>query len=32
MYDIDEQQIRQWWNIFKGNGKLVEIRILGKKS
>lgn len=30
MYEIDESQIRQWWSIFKGQGKLTEIRLLGK--
>ena len=29
MYDIDEQQLRQWWQIFKQGNKLVEIRLLG---
>ena len=32
MYDIDEQQLRKWWGIFKGDGKLVEIRLLGKNA
>ena len=32
MYDIDEQQISQWWQIFKGDGKLVEVRLLGKST
>lgn len=26
---IDEQAIRQYWSTFKGDGELVEIRILG---
>ena len=29
MYEIDEQQIRLWWQIFKDRNKLVEIRLLG---
>ena len=29
MYEIDEQQLRQWWQIFKQGNKLVEIRLLG---
>lgn len=32
MYDIDEQQISLWWQIFKGDGKLVEVRLLGKST
>lgn len=32
MYEIDERQIRQWWQVFKGDGKLVEIRLLGKNT
>ena len=32
MYEIDERQIRQWWQVFKGNGTLVEVRLLGKNS
>lgn len=32
MYEIDEQQIRQWWQVFNGDGKLVEIRLLGKNT
>jgi KaiC/GvpD/RAD55 family RecA-like ATPase len=32
MYEIDEQQIRQWWQVFKGDGKLVEIRLLGTST
>ena len=32
MYEIDEQQIRDWWQIFKGNNKLVEIRLLGAST
>lgn len=32
MYEIDESQIRQWWQVFKGDGKLVEIRLLGKNT
>lgn len=29
MYEIDEQQIRYWWQVFKEGKKLVEIRLLG---
>ena len=32
MYEIDEQQIRYWWQVFKGDGKLVEVRLLGKTT
>lgn len=32
MYEINEPQIRQWWQTFKGDGKLVEIRLLGKNT
>ena len=32
MYGIDESQIRQWWSIFNPQGKLVEIRLLGKST
>lgn len=32
MYKINEQQIRQWWQVFKGDGKLVEVRLLGKTT
>lgn len=32
MYEINETQIRNWWNVFKGDGKLVEIRLLGKNT
>lgn len=32
MYDIDELQIRKWWSVFKGQGRLVEIRLLGKNT
>lgn len=32
MYEINEQQIRQWWQVFKGDGKLVEIRLLGMNT
>lgn len=27
---INEATLRQWWHIFKDDGKLVEVRILGK--
>lgn len=27
---INEQTIRQWWNIFVGEGNFTEVRILGK--
>lgn len=29
---INEQTIRQWWWLFKGDGTLTEIRLLGKKG
>ena len=29
---INEQTIRLWWDLFKGQGKLTEIRLLGKKG
>lgn len=29
---IDENTIRQWWYLFKGEGCLTEIRLLPKKS
>ena len=30
---MDEQMIRQWWDVFKNNSELTEIRILdGKKT
>lgn len=32
MYEIDESQIRQWWQIFNPKGELVEIRLLGKAA
>lgn len=32
MYEIDEQQIRRWWQVFNPHGKLVEIRLLGKQT
>ena len=32
MYEIDENQIREWWRIFKSNKKLVEIRLLGAST
>lgn len=31
MYDINEQQIRKWWTLFKGSS-LVEVRLLGKTT
>lgn len=27
---INETTLRQWWHVFKDDGKLVEVRILGK--
>ena len=30
MYEIDEQQMRTWWNVFNKDQKVVEIRLLGK--
>ena len=32
MYEIDENQIRQWWSVFNKNDSIVEIRLLGKNS
>lgn len=32
MYEIDESQIRQWWRLFNPEGKLIEIRLLGKTT
>ena len=32
MYEIDEEQIRKWWSIFKSGNKLVEIRLLGNNT
>ena len=32
MYEIDEIQLRQWWQIFNPDNKLVEIRLLGKNT
>ena len=32
MYEINESQIRQWWQLFNPQGKLVEIRLLGKAA
>ena len=32
MYEIDEQQIRLWWQVFKKGDKLVEIRLLGNST
>lgn len=32
MYEIDEQQLRQWWSVFNPSSKLVEIRLLGKNT
>ena len=32
MYEIDEQQLRQWWDVFNPSSKLVEIRLLGKNT
>ena len=32
MYEIDEQQIRQWWSVFNPDSKIVEIRLLGKTT
>lgn len=30
MYEIDEQQMRTWWDVFNKDQKVVEIRLLGK--
>lgn len=32
MYEIDEQQIRLWWQIFKAPNRLAEIRLLGNNT
>lgn len=32
MYDIDEKQLRLWWQVFKSNKELVEVRLLGKNA
>ena len=32
MYEINEGQIRKWWQLFNPHGKLVEIRLLGKAA
>lgn len=32
MYEIDEQQLRKWWDVFNPSSKLVEIRLLGKNT
>ena len=32
MYEINEGQIRKWWQLFNPQGKLVEIRLLGKAA
>lgn len=32
MYEIDEQQIRTWWDVFNKARKPVEIRLLGKNA
>ena len=32
MYEIDEQQLRKWWEVFNQSSKLVEIRLLGKNT
>ncbi len=32
MYEINEQQIRLWWQVFNPQNKLVEIRLLGKNT
>lgn len=32
MYEIDEEQIRLWWSMFKSPDRLAEIRLLGGKS
>ena len=29
---INEQVIRQWWYLFKGGGRLTELRLLAKKG
>lgn len=32
MYEIDESQIRLWWQTFNPQNKLVEVRLLGKAT
>lgn len=32
MYEIDEQQIAKWWEVFNPENKLVEVRLLGRKT
>lgn len=32
MYEIDKDQIRQWWSVFNQDYELVEIRLLGKNT
>jgi len=32
MYEIDKEQIRQWWSVFNQDYELVEIRLLGKNT
>ena len=32
MYEINEQQIRRWWEIFNPYSRLVEVRLLGKAT
>ena len=32
MYEIDEKQLRKWWEVFNPSSKLVEIRLLGKNT
>ena len=32
MYEINEQQIRQWWEVFNPYSRLVEVRLLGKNT
>lgn len=32
MYEIDEKQLRLWWQVFKSNKELVEVRLLGKNA
>lgn len=29
---IDEKEVRKWWGLMKGDGKLTEVRILGENK
>lgn len=32
MYEISEEQIKTWWDLFVGGNNLVEVRLLGKTT